>query len=624
MEGGVSQGSASQSVPRGTPASGTEVVLHRSRRRRASQELTPESDGTPSSPATGIWRPVRLQGYSEDPMKDEIIRGQTQTIKLLQAQLQAVQLAQGNQEAKVQNNRDGEEALHELRSKQQKLIEHLQGSNRDSQMNTHQHEVASETRRLVTPQGPVNNVDPARCTWSDQGVGMSNVILSSPSATANESLPLSQHSELIQIEESNMFADEVENVEPLRSSVPLPLSFKKSGSRRRQPRFNQRVPPPVNPTIPPVWSSASSSHSVPSEPHTNVRSQSRIIYYCQPLCEQSVISLEAKIDLIMSKLGLSDANLQQQGDRQPRTRDFKSPRSRTANLLGIQQDRDILIARDTLYAQNTPLKSRMAQFEENAGDLGPNTLTPMEVNWEVIHGRWNERLFKLFLGHCQENGYGEGTLTADDEDEISDLFFKRLERIQGIINEYRPKPNETIQQADSRYSNRHLQKLSVARRNRRRGELFNVRCDINLDHLPEDLTRADGMHEDAKRWIDRHKINEALGIEGTSSDETDPYDSDAYYVHRLKWRNRDMARKMRSTDAARRTTNEYGNNRPGNKPRTRKRQMGDHSKESCRKVPAGLPVNCYDEGWYNGLSPQKQRALRAKPALELMASWDSD
>lgn len=30
---------------------------------------------------------VRLQGYSEDPMKEEIIRGQTETIKLLQAQV---------------------------------------------------------------------------------------------------------------------------------------------------------------------------------------------------------------------------------------------------------------------------------------------------------------------------------------------------------------------------------------------------------------------------------------------------------------------------------------------------------------------------------------------------------
>lgn len=95
----------------------------------------------------------------------------------------------------------------------------------------------------------------------------------------------------------------------------------------------------------------------------------------------------------------------------------------------------------------------------------------MQVNWDVIYGRWNESLFALFLAHCKENGYGDGQLTEEDEDEICQIFFKRLERIQGIINEYRPKPNEEVEQADSRYSNRHLIKLSTARRNRRRGEV---------------------------------------------------------------------------------------------------------------------------------------------------------
>lgn len=155
-------------------------------------------------------------------------------------------------------------------------------------------------------------------------------------------------------------------------------------------------------------------------------------------------------------------------------------------------------------------------------------------------------------------------------------------------------------------------------------QLFNTRCDINLDHLPDDMTDVDHSEEETKRWVDCYKINEAFGIEGASSDETDSYNSEVYYVHALKWRSRKLAKKLRATDAARQITNEYGNNRPGNRPRTRKRRSGEESKESIRKVPAGLPINCYEESWYNSLSPKKKRELQTKPALQLLAVWDSD
>ena len=71
-----------------------------------------------------------------------------------------------------------------------------------------------------------------------------------------------------------------------------------------------------------------------------------------------------------------------------------------------------------------------------------------------------------------------------------------------------------------------------------------------MDHLPDALEDVERTDEETRRWIDRYKINESLGIEGTSSDETDPYDSDVYDVHILKWRSKELARKMRSTDAA--------------------------------------------------------------------------
>jgi hypothetical protein len=66
------------------------------------------------------------------------------------------------------------------------------------------------------------------------------------------------------------------------------------------------------------------------------------------------------------------------------------------------------------------------------------------------------------------------------------------------------------------------------------------------------------------------------------------------------------------TDAARNTTNAYGNPRPGNQPRIRKRRR--NVKESQRKAPRGKPLNYYDQEWYSGLTNGQKQALGALPA----------
>ncbi|PPQ97546.1 LOW QUALITY PROTEIN: hypothetical protein CVT26_002331 [Gymnopilus dilepis] len=619
-----------------------QLVLHASRRRRrASRELTPDLGQASSSSAGGGWRPVRLQGYSEDPMKDEVIRGQKEMIKLLQAQAKVVQIQlrdlqmdHSNYFIADQRAAEAEEALRceqdkverqedmlhqlrtELRIAQEGVGQHVEGERSYQQelefQEDRREEFQSNTLDIGSPSLPTQEDSPMNFDLFSSG----RTGLGGGDTEASRTAPAPERT-----------------TNPTYS-VPLPLSFKRFPTQRRKKKVLTAAAPIIVPT-PPLWT------EIPPPPSAS------------PSSANPVTSLEAKVDLIMNSLGIAGGKispLQRRDTRFP-ARDFRSPRIKVSKaegrnerlasttnycshvdrypstfrlgsgLLGIRQDRDILNARDSLYIQNHPLKQRMAQFEKNKGP-GPSTLEPLEVNWDIVYGRWNEGIFALFLTHCRENGYGNGQITEEDEDEISEIFFNRLERIQGIINEYRPKPDETLEQADQRYQIKHLTKLSVARRNRRRGELFNTRCDINIEHLPEDL--AGPLAESTKRWIDCYTINEAFGIEGTSSDETDSYDSDAYHVHSLKWRNWDLAKKLKTTDSARRTTNAYGNSRPGNRPHIRKRRSREDSKESSRKVPTGLPINCYEESWYNGLSSKKKRELQAKPAFKLVANWDSD
>ncbi|KAF8873913.1 hypothetical protein CPB84DRAFT_1753131 [Gymnopilus junonius] len=476
----------------GEGSSGSQLVLHPSRRRRASRELIPDLDNYPSGLPSGGWHPVRLQGYSEDPMKDEIIKGQTETIKLLQMQLRNLQMDHSNFTTVNQCAQEVEVAL------------------QDEQAKTVKQEILSKQlgNQLQTFQASTRRQTFEDISMASEHIGQEGE--KSRDASISDML----HSRGDKGRGNTQF-------DPKNLSVPLPLSFKRVRRKRYQAK---NTPPPVSPSprTPPVWTtSATTTASTSSSP--------------SPV-SNPMTALEANVDLIMNSLGISNGKVplsQQRGRRLPHP-EFKPPSSRVPKIEGRQDklDRDILNFRDTLYAENTPLQHEMKQFEKDARGRGPSALEPMQ--------------------------------------------------------------------------------------------LFNTRCNVNLDHLPDDMRDIDCSDEETKCWVDRYKITEALGIEGASSDETDPYDSDTYCVHALKWRNKKLAKRLRVTDAARRTTNKYGDNRPGTWPRTRKRRIAEESQESIRKVTSGLPINCHEESWYNSLSPKKKWELQAKPALELLADWESE
>lgn len=145
--------------------------------------------------------------------------------------------------------------------------------------------------------------------------------------------------------------------------------------------------------------------------------------------------------------------------------------------IGIAQDRHISAFKTELYSKDTPLQLQMAMYDEEGLGEGP-TLRPMRINWNNIHGRWNERLLQLFIGHCGTCGYGEGRMNDADEEEIERIFFDRIARLNTIVNANRPQLNETARQAEVRIAQRHLNHWARSRQNTRRGEVRSYLHDL--------------------------------------------------------------------------------------------------------------------------------------------------
>ncbi|KAF8509295.1 hypothetical protein BU17DRAFT_99083 [Hysterangium stoloniferum] len=155
-------------------------------------------------------------------------------------------------------------------------------------------------------------------------------------------------------------------------------------------------------------------------------------------------------------------------------------------------------------------------------------------------------------------------------------------------------------------------------------QLFHTRLATITERLPDPEILIEELNDKSKAWIDNHMIVDNLGVEGQSSDETDEDSDGVYTVKQLNWRNRELIKMLNGVDAVRRTTNKYGNRRPGTAPRTRKRKSARDSHPTARAPPTGKPINFYSEDWYMGLTQQEKIALKAKPALEFLTSLDDD
>lgn len=111
----------------------------------------------------------------------------------------------------------------------------------------------------------------------------------------------------------------------------------------------------------------------------------------------------------------------------------------------------------------------MAAYEEHG--FGKPDLEPMQVNWKVLNGKWNETLCEGFMQYCVKEGLGEGNPNADELQEVANIFWDCLGRIRAWINSNSPKKLETVEDAEIRNAVKHRSTLEVARRNTRRQQV---------------------------------------------------------------------------------------------------------------------------------------------------------
>ncbi|KAF8519974.1 hypothetical protein BU17DRAFT_65623 [Hysterangium stoloniferum] len=321
--------------------------------------------------------------------------------------------------------------------------------------------------------------------------------------------------------------------------------------------------------IPPT-SSKGSTRKLPPPPPSIGNRQKSGTQPGQGNTQQSYLnmSVEEKLNIILESLQKAPRMVPR---HRARSSGFKDPvawvRNHMHSLIGIRTTNEILLFKDELYAIDTELQKEMALYEDHKKDEGPQ-LKQMRINWKVVNGRWNKELFLQFLSYAEEQGYAEGCIQDADEDELRDMFYARINRMVGAIHLNQPKPKEGPQQTEKRIQGRHKEML---------------------EFLIEEL------NDESKAWIDNHMIVDNLGVEGQSSDETDEDSDGVYTVKRLNWRNRELIKRLNGVDAVRRTTNKYGNRRPGTAPRTCKRNSARDSHPTARAPPTGKPINFYSE-----------------------------
>ena len=104
-----------------------------------------------------------------------------------------------------------------------------------------------------------------------------------------------------------------------------------------------------------------------------------------------------------------------------------------------------------------------------------------------------------------------------------------------------------------------------------------------MERLPDPDIPIAELDDESKAWIDKYTIVDTLGIDGQSSDESDGDEDGVYNVKLLHWRSKELVKRLNKADRVRKTTNKYGNRRPGTKQRIRKRRSVRDSQEKVGK-----------------------------------------
>ncbi|KAF8574155.1 hypothetical protein K439DRAFT_1624555 [Ramaria rubella] len=137
--------------------------------------------------------------------------------------------------------------------------------------------------------------------------------------------------------------------------------------------------------------------------------------------------------------------------------------------------------------------------------------------------------------------------------------------------------------------------------------MFDMRCNIVMSH-PE--------------WLESYlKLLLALGLDGTSSDETES-DNDAPSVPRVQripktWQNKAVEPLLRHIDAAR-DQSMLLYSAPGRAGRLPRVRNGDHPTQKHSVGVCGMPENLYDPDWLRSKHPRAAELLGARSPIQIL------
>ncbi|KAL0578910.1 hypothetical protein V5O48_003101 [Marasmius crinis-equi] len=273
--------------------------------------------------------------------------------------------------------------------------------------------------------------------------------------------------------------------------------------------------------------------------------------------------------------------------------------------LGIRRDKDIIALDLSRFPSPQDAKRLMEQNNRPPEDHLP-------VCWEDLHCSWNERL----SGHFLASFIAQYPIYVDQNEEILDHFWQRLDRLKSLRKRTSRRDGESEDQCNSRRYKMLSTEQTRLRKRSRQDQLFVDRLRVaseNANHHPNLGQR--------KEWALTAAVLERLGVSGMSSDESEDPDDNMperrYTIKARVWRSRKIRDLMARTDQELRKTKRslYGNAPPGNPPRIRQRVKTPAS--SQRAAVGQLPINFYSKEWLRNLSPAARGHLSPGDSLEL-------
>ncbi|TFK53478.1 hypothetical protein OE88DRAFT_1643222 [Heliocybe sulcata] len=255
------------------------------------------------------------------------------------------------------------------------------------------------------------------------------------------------------------------------------------------------------------------------------------------------------------------------------------------------------------------------------GDGDPPGPDPHNIQLDVSKSDslWNVQLTSILVSRVVHESRlmqdGGVSLPARSTEYIQEMVANKLDAFRIAWRRASPRTKRDGTKESDEELEGHLydyfRKVSKSTRmNSRRHSKYETRLDTVTGTI--DLKQEKG-ESDVAVWQYLQNLVEELGVDGTSSDDTDTEDTvtgvKSFRVRRMPWR-RDMESEMKLIDSQR-FAEGVSDNR-GSAPALRTR--GKPHNSSHRKAAVGLPVIFYDSEWLNDPRAGPGQRRRAAPS----------